>query len=185
MNEQLPNANVWMIHHNLLSAPYFPLSLGYSMRFYREGDVQTWVRIQQAAEPFFVPTAGMFAKYMPGDTAYLAARVMFIVDPTGTDVGTITAWNDRVFHYDDIGQIHWVAIIPAAQGRGLSKAMLSAACNTLRARGYTKAVLETNTRRIPALNLYLQFGFEPYVRDEAERNAWGIVAPQLKFGIEV
>ena len=183
MNEQLPNVNVWMINHDLSSAPNFSLPLGYNMRFYGESDLQTWVRIQQAAETFFVPTAETFAKYMPGDTAYLAERVMFLVDPSGADIGTITAWNDRTFTDHDTGQIHWVAIIPAAQGRGLAKPMLSAACNRLRERGYTQAVLETNTRRVAALNLYLQFGFEPYVCDEAERDAWRVVAPHLKFKI--
>lgn len=34
--------------------------------------------------------------------------------------------------------------------------------------------------RIPALNLYLQFGFEPLLRDEGEQTAWRVIAPHLK-----
>jgi ribosomal protein S18 acetylase RimI-like enzyme len=181
MNDQLPNVNVWMIHHDLSRTPRFPMPTGYAMRFYRTGDVQTWVRIQQAAETFFVPTAEVFAKHMPGDTDYLSKRVMFLVDPSSADIGTITAWNDEQLSGREIGQIHWVAIVPDAQGRGLAKSMLSAACDVLRTHGYSEACLETNTRRIPALNLYLQFGFQPHLRDEAEREAWNIVAPRLKF----
>ncbi len=183
--EQLPDSDVWMTHPDLSRTPHFSLPIGYRMRFYGDGDVQAWVRIQQAAEPFIVPTAETFTRSMPGDTAYLATRVMFLVDPSGTDIGTITAWNDDQFNGRDIGQIHWVAIIPDAQGRGLAKPMLSAACNVLRTHGYTESWLETNTRRLPALNLYLQFGFKPYPRDEVERNAWRIVASRLKFAIEV
>jgi GNAT superfamily N-acetyltransferase len=181
MNDPLPNTAVWMIHHHLARAPHFALPAGYDMRFYREGDVPTWMRIQQAAETHFVPTAEIFARSMPGDTAYLTARVMFLVDPSGAEIGTITAWNDDLFNGRDMGRIHWVAIIPDAQGRGLAKPMMSAACDVLRTRGYPAAWLETNTRRIPALNLYLQFGFKPHPRDETERNAWRAIAPHLKF----
>ncbi|MBA3945801.1 MAG: GNAT family N-acetyltransferase [Herpetosiphonaceae bacterium] len=184
MHEQLPNVGVWMLHRDLSRAPRFSLPPGYRMRFYHDGDLHTWLRIQ-ATDPFSVPTAETFARSMPGDTLHLAARVMFLVDPLGADIGTITAWNNDHFNDCDIGQIHWVAIIPAAQGRGLAKPMLSAACDVLRTHGYAEACLETNTARIPALNLYPQFGFEPYVRDEAERNAWRTVAPRLKIGIAV
>lgn len=185
MNEQPPNVAVWMIHANLARVPQIALPDGYRMRFYHNGDVRTWLRIQQAAEPFSVPTAETFARAMPGDTSYLAARVMFLVDPSGGDIGTITAWHNDQLTGRDIGQIHWVAIIPSAQGRGLAKPMLSAACAVLRAHGYAEACLETDTRRVAALNLYLPGGFVPHPRDEAERTAWRTVAPRLKHTIVV
>lgn len=185
MSEQLPDVNVWMIHHQLRHAPTFALPPGYRMRFYHEGDTATWVAIQQAAEPYFVPTAETFVSSMPGDAAYLATRVMFLVDPSGAAVGTITAWSGALLGYAAIGQIHWVALLPAVQGRGLAKPMLSAAVNQLLAQGYTNAVLETNTRRVAALNLYLQFGFAPQPQDDAERDAWRRVAPQLKYRIDL
>ena len=181
MGEQPPNVEVLMVHPELPRAPRFALPVGYQMRFYDEGDVRTWVSIQQAAEPFMVPSAETFRRYLPGDTAHLAARVMFLVDPVGTEIGTITAWDDDRLDGRPSGQIHWVAIVPEAQGRGLAKPMLSAACDVLRARGYTKALLETDTRRIAALNLYRQFGFAPYPRGATERQAWHSVAPRLKF----
>lgn len=181
MNEHVPNTDVWMIHRALHQAPFFSLPPGYQMRFYHEGDIQTWVTIQQAAESFFVPTAETFLSSLRGDASYLSRRVMFLVDPYGADIGTITAWNDHLFHYDDVGQIHWVAIIPDAQGRGLAKPMVCAACTELQVRGYMTAVLETNTRRLAALNLYLQCGFEPYPQSQAERDAWKSVAPHLRL----
>jgi ribosomal protein S18 acetylase RimI-like enzyme len=184
MNEQLPNVSVWMIQRDLSSAPRYELPEGYRMRFYREGDVTTWVQIQQAADRFIVPTAETFARSIPGDTAYLAERVMFLVDASGTEIGTITAWNS-LFQGRTIGQIHWVAIIPEAQGRGLARPMLSAACDLLHDQGYHEAWLETGTGRIAALNLYLKFGFVPHPRDEGERAAWLAVAPRLKVAVEL
>ena len=181
---QLPNISIWMIHRDLPSAPRYALPAGYRMRFYHAGDLAAWVRIQQAADSFIVPTAEHFATSLPGDQAYLAQRVMFLVDPFDADIGTITAWNDGTFDSREMGHIHWVAIIPTAQGRGLAKPMLSAACELFRERGYTEAWLETGTGRIAALNLYLQFGFVPHPRDEAERDAWRAVAPRLKGPIQ-
>jgi ribosomal protein S18 acetylase RimI-like enzyme len=185
MDDQLPNVSVWMFNSDLTSVPRYALPEGYRMRFYREGDVAVWVRIQQAADEFIVPTAETFARSIPGEADYLAQRVMFLVDPAGTDIGTITAWNSSTFQGREMGQIHWVAIIPEAQGRGLAKPMLSAACDLLRERGYREAWLETGTGRIAALNLYLRFGFVPHPRDENERAAWQAAAPRLKFPIEL
>lgn len=63
--------------------------------------------------------------------------------------------------------------------------MVGAACALLRERGHREACLETNTRRIPALNLYLALGFEPFVRNEAERQAWRGVAPRLRSPVHI
>jgi GNAT superfamily N-acetyltransferase len=183
--EQPSNVDVWMIHRDLASAPRYALPADYRMRGYREGDVATWVRIQQAAEKFMVPTAETFAKSMAGDLDYLTARVMFLVDPAGVDIGTITAWNDADFDGHEMGRIHWVAMVPEAQGMALAKPMLSAALDVLRARGYNAAWLWTGTGRIAALNLYLHFGFVPHPRDDAEREAWRATAQHLKYQVIV
>lgn len=180
-----PNCDVIMLHRDLARAPQDALPTGYRLRPYAAGDVATWVRLQQAAEPYFLPTAENFAASMPGDTAALAARVRFLVEPSGADIGTITAWHGTLEEGREIGQIHWVAIVPEAQGSGLAKPMLAAACALLRQHHHTSAFLETNTRRLPALNLYLRAGFAPYPRDAAERDAWRAVAPLLRYPVEV
>jgi GNAT superfamily N-acetyltransferase len=179
MHGQLPDVDVIMLHRDLGRAPSFALPQGYHMRPYQAGDLDTWLRIQ-ATDPFFAPTAETFAEALPGDDAYRAERVMFLVGPEGAEIGNITAWNTAQFTGEDIGQVCWVALVPEARGRGLGKPLLSAACATLRERGYTQAFVDTNMRRIPALNLYLQFGFEPLLRDEEEQAAWRAVAPYLK-----
>ena len=143
------------------------------------------IQLQQSADSLFVATAETFAKSLPGDIDYLAERILFLVDPAGVEIGTITAWNDNHFHGRDIGHIHWVAISSTAQGRGLAKPMLSAACELLQKRGYTEAYLKTNTRRLPAINLYLQFRFVPQSRDAIQYNAWQAIALQLKYPIEI
>jgi GNAT superfamily N-acetyltransferase len=183
-DQQTLNIDVWMIQRDLSTAPRYPLPEGYTMRFYREGDIETWVRIQQAAEPFLTPTAETFNKYLP-DADKLPQRVMFLVDSTGVEVGSITAWNDSGLTGRDMGLIHWVGIVPESQGVGLAKPMLSAAIDVLRGLGYHEAWLGTGSARVPALNLYLEFGFEPYLRSRGEQAAWQSVAPRLKFAIHL
>ncbi len=183
-NAELENVSVWMLHPQLSKAPTYDLPAGYTMRFYEEGDVETWVRIQQAADQFLVPTAETFAEAL-SDQSKLPQRVMFLVDPSGKDIGTITAWDDAQLMGRDIGQVHWVAIIPEAQGAGLAKPMLSSALQVLMQQGYRDAWLETGSARIPAINLYLSFGFQPYPRAESELAAWRSIAEKLKFPVKV
>jgi hypothetical protein len=63
--------------------------------------------------------------------------------------------------------------------------MLRAACAVLRRHNYGEACLKTDTRRVAAINLYLQGGFVPYLRDDAERTAWRALTPRLKVAIDV
>lgn len=175
--------SLWMLHPDLPAAPRVSMPPGYAMRFYRSGaDVDAWVRIQIASDPFFTPTEDNFASSFPGDDALRSQRIMFLVDlANGHDIGTIAAWNNAELTGSDIGQIHWVAIMPDYQGRGLAKPMLSAANDRLLALGYTQAWLETASARIPALNLYLWNGFMPFSRNDNERAVWQAVAPLLKY----
>lgn len=179
------NIDVWMIHRNLAAAPRYALPAGYALRAYAPGDVEAWVRIQQATETFFTPTAETFAESMGTDEGVLCERVRFLVDEHGADVGTITAWSDAEFDGVDRGRIHWVALHPSVQGRGLARPMLSAACDLLLARGYDTAWLWTGTGRTAALNLYLRFGFAAHPRDDAERAAWRDVAAQLRYAVRL
>lgn len=174
-----------MINRDLRNAPRFALPNGYRMRFYRDGDITTWLRIQAAAEkPSEPPGEDTFRDEYGWDHAYLAERIMFLVDPEDRDIGTITAWNDTEFEHRELGRIHWVAIVPEAQGVGLAKPMLSAACGVLGDHGHREAWLGTDSSRVPAVNLYLQFGFVPYPRDGIERDAWQTLAPQLRYPLE-
>lgn len=176
-----PDVTVWMLHPDLGRIPSAAFPEGYRMRFYQPGDLATWLAIQ-AGDPFFVPTADTFAASMPGDDGYLGERVLFLIDPLGAAIGTITAWQTTALTGELIGQIHWVALVPAVRGMGFAKPMLRAACTVLREHGHAAACLETNTKRIPALQLYLQSGFAPFVRSETEREAWEAVAPHLRSG---
>ncbi len=78
----------------------------------------------------------------------------------------------------DAGRIHWVAIRPEAQGKGLGKAAMSHALQEL-ARWHDRCYLVTSTERAAAITLYLKFGFLPDLRMEGAREKWGAVSRQV------
>jgi GNAT superfamily N-acetyltransferase len=175
----LPGIDIAMWHPDLAQAPQATMPPGYAIRGFRAGDEDTWVRLQPH-DPFFVPTRATFAADMPGDVPTLAERVLFLLDPAGREIGTITAWRTR-FRDAWMGQIHWVALIPAVQGRGLGHALLSAGCTRLRHLGEREAMLATNIRRVAALGLYLRAGFVPQLQSAAEQAAWLTLLPRLRL----
>ncbi len=176
----LPDVDVWMIHADLNQIPSYELPAGYSFRFYCDGDLEKWVKIQNAADELFTATAETFKQSLKGPADYLAHRIMFLVNQKGEDIGTITAWETEKLTGNLLGQVHWVAIVPEAQGQGLAKPMMTAVCRKLLELGHSKAFLSTNTRRIPALNLYLGMGFKPFKVGANEAEAWETVRPLLK-----
>ena len=179
------NASVIMATAYLAQTPVNSFPDGYGMRWYQPGDEDTWVQVQGASDRFNTITRELFIKTFGTDEQVLAERIGFLVDGNGHAIGTATAWIDNNWHGKTIGQVHWVAIVPEQQGKGLSRPMLSAVCQRLLQLGQTEAYLETSTRRIPAINLYRSFGFEPVIRDEAERQIWREVGPHLKVPLAV
>ncbi len=179
------NASVIMATAHLAQTPLNSFSDGYGMRWYQPGDEDTWVQVQGASDRFNTITRELFIKAFGTDETVLAERVGFLVDPASHAIGTATAWIDPHWHGKTVGQVHWVAIVPEYQGKGLAKPMLSAVCQRLLQLGQTEAYLETSTGRIPAINLYRSFGFEPVITNEADRALWREVGPHLKVPLDV
>jgi GNAT superfamily N-acetyltransferase len=158
------------------------------------------VSIQTAAEPFlsisllgeqegswtheFEPGGGNLPHDVTREEA-LANQFFLIDDSTGMAVGTATAWRSR-WHAEYTlmmtaqgevevkldGLVHWVAVRPEYQGRGLSKPLLSAVLNCFPDMGCATATLGTSTGRAMAIPLYMKAGFEPLVFHEDEQHAW-------------
>jgi GNAT superfamily N-acetyltransferase len=174
------NVRVVMEAADLAGAPVHPLPEGWALRDYRPGDARTWGRIQSAAERYQPITAELFRREFGGDEAALARRQLFLVSPQGRDVGTATAWWGQAGPTGPVGRVHWVAIEPAWQGRGLGRALLSATCRRLRDLGHERAYLVTSTGRLAAIGLYLHFGFAPAAAGPEDRTVWRELRPHLR-----
>ncbi|MCX8091903.1 MAG: GNAT family N-acetyltransferase [Verrucomicrobiae bacterium] len=180
MNPTPPNLRVVMIRRTLENLPDAPLPPGFSLRWYAPGDEAHWLRIHLAADQLNVITPELFREQFGTDLARLAQRQCYAVAPGGEVVGTCTAWFNDAFEGGCWGRVHWLAVQPEYQGRGLGRALFGAACRRLRDLGHTRAYLTTSSARLPAIALYLQFGFEPKIQDANEAAVWQDILARLK-----
>ncbi len=161
-----------MVRHDLESLPEFPVPPGYAVRWFQAGDEQAWTDIQSRAEKFHPITPETFVRVFGRNATWLAQRVCFLLDPAGKPVATGAAWFDDNFDGRKFGRVHWMAVLPEEQGRGLGKALMSIVCQRLRELKHTNAYLITSSARIPAIRLYSRFGFKPIIRNAADEEIW-------------
>jgi len=175
------NINVSMVRPTLDDLPHFALPAPYTLRWYQPGDERDWVAIHVAADPYHTFTAETFVQEFGAEQALLPTRQAYLCDGTGTPVGTTTAWFYKDEEEEDYGLIHWVAIQPALHGQGLAKPLLALVCQRLQELGHTQVYLNTSTGRIPAIGLYLRFGFVPKMRRDRATTirAWQQVRERL------
>lgn len=181
MNTNASNPAVAMqrTHLDGLPAPSFPS--GFRLRAFASGDEARWLALQQASDTLSVFTPETFQLKFGTDAAAHAARIRFLETDAGEPVATAAAWFDDLYRRPDFGRVHWVAVHPAYQGRGLSTPLMLAILALLRERGHRAAYLTTGTARIAAINLYLKLSFTPWLRDAQERRYWEAIRPALKY----
>ena len=159
MNSPVENSletHVQMARPHLDNWPVAPLPIDFSIRPYQSGDAVHWRAIHERADPFNTFDNTTFASWFGDDEAVLRARQKYLLAPDGRIIGTATAWFDNF----QTGRVHWVAIVPEYQGRGLARPLLWVVGQTLRELGHTRAVLTTSLDRPVALALYQKIGFE-------------------------
>ena len=121
-----------------------------------------------------------------GGQESVSERMFFLIDADDRAVGTATAWFDATEEggIGPVGRVHWVALTPSAQGKGLAKPMLSAVLRKLHEE-HESVVLRTHTQAARAVGMYLQMGFVPaplsgsddisgYTQEEGE--GWKLLA---------
>ncbi|MFW6163775.1 MAG: GNAT family N-acetyltransferase [Planctomycetota bacterium] len=169
-----------MVRDDLAAIPQFELPSPFTVRPYRPGDAETWRHIHLLADRFGTYPPEKFWERFCRDESVLAERQLYLCDEASEAVGTMTAWYGESEEWRGWGRVHYVAVVPAMQGRGLSKPLLTLTLNRLRELGHERAFLGTQTVRPVAINLYLRFGFLPLVRNDEDIRAWRVVATRLK-----
>lgn len=165
---------------HLSDIPDYPLPEGYTLRWYEPGDEEHWLAIQRAAEAYIPISLELFLDQYGTDAQLLQQRLFFLRAASGATVATTAAWFSHGDPASPEGRIHWVAILPEYQGRGLSNVLMSIACQRLRQLGHTSARLTTSAARIAAINLYFKFGFRPCDFEKTGRSVWRSLQNHLK-----
>lgn len=178
------NLNIRMIRENLDDIPDYGLPAGYSIRWYQPGYEESWRSIHSVADLYTKVTPDLFEEEFGNDAQILAERQCYLIDSKDVLIGTASAWFGN-HGGQSLGRIHWLAIRPEEQGKGLAKPLLTTACNRLKNLEHSKAYLTTQTVRIAAINLYLAFGFVPAIDSERDRDIWQRLQEHVKYVVRL
>ena len=156
-----------------------PLPSGYHYENYKPGDRDIWIAIEKSAKEFTCTEEGESAwqRYYAGHEKELEDRMFFVADESGQKLATATAYYDiRTGDVGCTGWLHWVAVRRDAQGKGLSKPLITHTLQRMKKLGYHHAVVPTQTTTWLACKVYMDLGFRP-IPENAERNqiGWRIV----------
>ncbi|MFA6108777.1 MAG: GNAT family N-acetyltransferase [Candidatus Latescibacterota bacterium] len=170
---------VTMMRPHLREVPAAAFPTGYGIRNLQPDEGPLWLAIERDAEEEFRQrfADNAFEREFGTDLDAVPQRCFVVVDGSGAGVGTISAWY-YTYRQQEYGLIHWVAVRRAYQGLGLGRAMVSFALGQL-ARWHDRALLNTANRRLPAIALYLNFGFAPVLDAPEARDRWREVAARL------
>jgi GNAT superfamily N-acetyltransferase len=174
------NLRLELVRPNLELLPDVSFPPGYSLRWFRAGDAAHWLRIHHDADPFNEISPELFTRQFGTDLRWLEQCQCFVQDSIGRVIGTGTAWPETGREGGSWGRVYWLAILRQFQGRGLGKPLLAAVCQRLREQGYTRACVITSTGRLPAVGLYLRFGFQPQIRGVGDQIVWDQVFAALR-----
>ena len=169
-----------MVRDHLDQSPSFVCPAGYAIRTFRPSDAQSWARVEALAGEFASEDEALreFQEEFGPRSRELEDRCFLLEESQGAVIGTAMAW-DGDLAGEVRGRVHWVGIVPAYQGRGLAKPLLSTVMHRL-ARDHRKAFLTTQTTSYRAVNLYLNFGFMPYQTDASDVEGWRLMEEILQ-----
>lgn len=194
LDRTLPYFGVIMVW-NGPAYPRFAPPEGTRLCRYAPGMERDWADVEASVGEFGAPGAALdhFEKEFGPFREELPGRMLFIRDPDGSAAGTATLW--RGGHLgEELPRIHWVAVRPDRQRRGLAKALMTGVMDAYGALGRRKPVyLTTQTWSWKAVRLYAAFGFEPYYGEkpaewdcasgcfeEENRKAWEIIRKKIR-----
>lgn len=173
---------VKMVRKDLLTIPEYSLPDGYRIRLFEKGDEYHWARVETSVNEFKNGEAALerFNKEFGLYLEDMTKRCLFIENNEGEVIATTTAWYGDLLGDGEIsGRIHWVGVAPEYQGQKLAKPLLSAAMNIL-ADHHLKAYLTSQTTSYQAINMYLNYGFEPFLTGPSCEEAWSLLEDILE-----
>lgn len=163
LDKTIPYAEIWMYRLKDLPVTEQALPEGFHFEFYQEGDETEWAAIETAVSEFEDEAQALdyFQQKFAPFSKELKRRMLFITDSEGRKIGTCSAWWKELPDGTRYPLVHWVAVRPGYQGKGIAKAMLSRTLKQLqKLEATTPVYLHTQTWSHVAIRLYQKLGFE-------------------------
>ena len=167
LDKSLPYYNIIMKRKTGAPLPDSPLPEGYAYQHFQDGDEVFWSEIMVSVGEFdsYEEALAYFeTEYLPWKEG-LEQRLIFVVDPHGHKVGTLTNWwNETQGRRDP--SVHWVGVKPAHRGLEIGKALVFKGMQEMIAlEGDRDYYLHTQTWSHVAIKIYQLAGYD-FVKDE-------------------
>ncbi len=173
--------SVWMARPDFENIPRYDLSPEFHYRLFRRGEEETWARLLYITgmRPDFETAMKQWRFEFEPVPQEMEKRCIFVETQAGEVIATTLAWYEGE-PTNEWGRIHWVGVDPAYQGKRIGKALISEALARM-SKTHTKVMLETESHRLPAIQMYLDFGFAPQIRGESDKAAWAEIGKTLQL----
>lgn len=172
--------------------PRFNLPDGFSFKAYEPGMETEWAALMVEVDQIgiFEEAAKTFRDEFLVLLDLLPSRCFFVLDHGGRVAATASLWHGNEFGRTN-NRIHYVATRPQYEGMGLAKALLTRLLDVNAALGNRNFLyLTTQTISYQAINIYMKFGFKPYLDEkpahwtvedyeEANPKAWERIFDQI------
>jgi ribosomal protein S18 acetylase RimI-like enzyme len=133
---------------------------GYRLKLFEKGDETFWAAIETSVGEFDnqEEACRYFEDHYLADISHLRERCLFVLDEKDHYAGTCTAWFDRKEN-DTVGSLHWLAVKPEYQRKGLATALVSEVMKIFDISQSFPVYLHTQTWSYRAIIIYSHFGF--------------------------
>ena len=195
MDKSVPYIGVLMTCQTPAGYPRCPLPAGYSLRMYEPGMENDWAALQVSVEHMDSAEKALehFRSEFGADPETLKNRAAFVFAPDGKLAASAILWYGNHFGRT-LARVHWGAVAPEEQGKGLCKALMTGLMDLYHKFGLAGGLyLTSQTWSYKALNIYRQFGFKPYIGpkpagwtpttddyEQETREAWDLIEKKLK-----
>ena len=197
IDHTVPYTAVVMVRPDGSDYPEYPLPEGYHFAVFTPEDEEAWVQLQTIVTHVENPDQGrqIFRKeFLQADAqtpceeclgyGETVRRTVLVKDNADTLVGAATLWMGDTF--GEVWQrVHWVAVHPEHQGKGLAKCLVARMLALYGEQGYqTPIYLTTQTKTYRAVRVYAQMGFVPYMGEKPANWTYRSDVPQDSFEAE-
>ena len=187
LDRSIPHIGVLMEKTDTSEYPRHALPEGYAFAQYQPGFEAQWAALHfEVGQTDSLEEAEAIFKNEFAGRKELAGRMIFVFDGNGQLAGTGCLWDGAHFGVT-LQRLHWIAVSPRHQGRGIAKAIVSRLLDLYNGLGLTGYIyLTSQTWSWRALNLYAGFGFRPYMGERPQNwravdfakdtaNAWKMI----------
>jgi ribosomal protein S18 acetylase RimI-like enzyme len=170
-----------MLRDNRKPIPQYKPEKGFYIKKFKRGQEKDWADLEYSVGEFKSKkeALGLFFKEFGTNIELLCQRCFFLYNKDREIIGTVMGWEDSDFFSTLTGRMHWLCIRPDYQNRGLAKPLITAALNEI-SKHREIVYLTTLPVNFPAIRLYLDFGFFPFVANHNYQKLFDLTS-QLHF----